>query len=194
MTTAQKKRLTYTLCTLALLTAMMVLLTMTLSIQAPYGKLSFGSLPVVLAAILFGPAEGAVVAILGEFIVQVIGPYGLTPTTIIWIWPPAVRALVVGGAALWARRSGRWLEQRPALCYGACVTGAILTTISNTLGMWLDSLVYHTSFAAAALWVPARFVSGTCTAVIIATICMPLAHSLRRSGVLWNMEERGRGH
>ncbi len=172
------------LCTLALLTAMMALLTLTLSIQAPYGKLSFGSLPVVLAAMLFGPAEGAVVAVLGEFMAQVLGPYGLSPTTIIWVWPPAIRALVVGGAAVWARRNGTRLESRPAVCYAVCVIGAVLTTVGNTVGLWLDSLVYHTAFAAAAVWVPARFVSGTCTALIIATICMPLARVLRRSGVL----------
>ena len=157
MTKTQQKKLAYTLCTLALLIAMMVLLTMTISIQTPFFKLSFGSLPVVLAALLFGPLEGAAVAVLGEFLVQVLGPYGLTQTTIIWIWPPAVRA---------------------------CIAGAILTTISNTVGMWLDSLVNYTSFTAAALWVPARFVSGVCTAVVVATICMPLIHSLRRSGVL----------
>ena len=44
MTSMQKKKLVYTLCTLALLTAMMVLLTMTVSIQTPFFKLSFGSL------------------------------------------------------------------------------------------------------------------------------------------------------
>ncbi|NBI11533.1 folate family ECF transporter S component [Colidextribacter sp. OB.20] len=184
MTTTQKKKLTHTLCALALLTAMMVLLTMTISIQTPFFKLSFGSLPVVLAAMLFGPLEGVLVAVLGEFIIQVIGPYGLMPTTFIWIWPPAIRALVVGSAAVWLRRSGTRLESRPVVCYVVCVIGAILTTIGNTAGMWLDSLFNRTSFAAAALWVPARFVSGTCTAVIIATICMPLVHSLRRSGVL----------
>lgn len=177
----------YTLCILALLTAMMVLLTMTVSIKTPFFKLSFGSLPVVLAAILFGPAEGAAVAVLGEFMVQLLD-YGLMPTTFIWIWPPAVRALVVGGAAMWLRRSGRRLEQRPVLCYGACIAGAVLTTVSNTVGMWLDSLVNRTSFAAAALWVPARFVSGIATAVVIATICMPLVQSLRRSGALRHVE------
>lgn len=188
MTKTQQKKLAYTLCTLALLIAMMVLLTMTISIQTPFFKLSFGSLPVVLAALLFGPLEGAVVAVLGEFLVQVLGPYGLTQTTIIWIWPPAVRALVVGSAAVWLRRRGVRLESRPVLCYGACIVGAILTTISNTVGMWLDSLVNYTSFTAAALWVPARFVSGVCTAVVVATICMPLIHSLRRSGVLRHAE------
>lgn len=181
----KKKQVTlYKLCALALLTAMMALFTLTLSIQAPYGKLSFGSLPVVLAAMLFGPLEGAAVAVLGEFIAQVLGPYGLMPTTFIWIWPPAVRALAVGGAAAALRRSGSRLERRPAVCYAVCAAGAVLTTVSNTLGMWLESLIYHTSFAAAAFWVPARFVSGICTALIIATICMPLAQILRRSGVL----------
>lgn len=182
----------YVLCAVSLLTAMMVLLTMTISIKTPFFKLSFGSLPVVLAAILFGPAEGAAVAVLGEFMVQLLD-YGLMPTTFIWIWPPAVRALVVGSASLWLRRSGRRLEQRPALCYGACIAGAILTTVSNTVGMWLDSLVNRTSFAAAALWVPARFVSGICTAVIIATICMPLARSLYRSGVLNALDRQETG-
>lgn len=188
MTKTQQKKLAYTLCALALLTAMMVLLTMTISIQTPFFKLSFGSLPVVLAAMLFGPLEGAAVAVLGEFTVQVLGPYGLMPTTIIWVWPPAIRALVVGGAAVWLRRSGVRLESRPPLCYGVCVIAAILTTVGNTLGMWLDSLVNYTSFTAAALWVPARFVSGICTAVVVATICMPLIHALRRSGVLRHAE------
>ena len=189
MTSMQKKKLTYTLCVLALLTAMMVLLTMTISIQTPYFKLTFGSLPVVLASLLFGPLEGAVVAVLGEFLVQVLGPYGLTHTTVIWIWPPAIRALVVGGAALWLRRrSGTRLESRPALCYPVCVIAALLTTTGNTVGMWLDSLVNRTSFTAAAFWVPVRVASGVATAIVIATICMPLVHSLRRGGVLRYVE------
>lgn len=173
----------HTLCALALLTAVMVLLTMTVSIRTPYFKLTLGSLPVVLAAMLFGPLEGALVAVLGEFIVQVLG-YGLMPTTVIWICPPAIRALVVGSAAVWMRRRGSRLEARPAVCYTVCVMGAVLTTIGNTFGMWLDSLIYRTSFVAAAMWVPSRFVSGIATAAVVATVCMPLVHALRRSGVV----------
>lgn len=172
-----------TLCILSLLTAAMVLLSMTVSIRTPYFKLTLGSLPVVLAAMLYGPLEGALVAVLGEFAVQLLG-YGLTPTTVIWIWPPAIRALVVGSAGVWMRRRGTRLEARPPVCYAVCIVGAVLTTIGNTFGMWLDSLVYHTSFAAAAMWVPSRFVSGIATAVVVATVCIPLCHGLRRSGIL----------
>ena len=172
-----------TLCILSLLTAAMVLLSMTVSIRTPYFKLTLGSLPVVLAAMLYGPLEGALVAVLGEFAVQLLG-YGLTPTTVIWIWPPAIRALVVGCAGVWMRRRGTRLEARPPVCYAVCIVGAVLTTIGNTFGMWLDSLVYRTSFAAATMWVPSRFVSGIATAVVVATVCIPLCHGLRRSGIL----------
>ena len=131
-----------TLCTLALLTAMMVLLSLTLAVRTDYFKLTFGSLPVVLAAMLFGPLEGIVVAVLGEFMVQLL-TFGLMPTTVIWILPPAIRAVVVGLAAVQLRKTGVPLERRPALCYIVCIAGAVLTTTGNTLGMWLDSLVYQ---------------------------------------------------
>ena len=175
----------YKICTLALLIAMMFLLKRTIAIETPYIKINFASLPIVLAAMMFGPLEGAVVAVIGEFIVQVIGPYGLMPTTFIWIWPPAIRPLVVGGIAMWLHRAtGKRLEQRPVICYVACVLGAMLTTTGNTFGMWLDSLFNRTSFAPALFITPARYVTGVITAVVVATACIPLMHGLRRSGVL----------
>lgn len=183
MSVKKKRTNIYTLCMMALLIAMMVLLKRTLGIETPYFKFNFASLPILLAAMMFGPAEGAVVAVLGEFIVQVTGPYGLAPTTFIYVWPPAIRALVVGGAAVWMRRSGTRLESRPVVCYGACVVGAVLTTTANTCGMWLESLMYHTSFTASLFFVPGRYVTGVLTAVIVATVCMPVMHMLRRSGV-----------
>lgn len=181
----KKKRLNIsTLCMMALLIAMMFLLKRFISIETPYMKINFASLPIVLAAMMFGPVEGAVVAVLGEFIAQMTGPYGLSPTTFIWVWPPAIRALIVGGAAMWVRGTGSRLENRPVLCYAACVVGAILTTTGNTFGMWLDSLFYHTSFTPVLFITPARYATGVVTAILVATACIPLMHGLRRSGVL----------
>lgn len=174
----------YKICTLALLTAMMTLLALTLAIQTPFFKFSFKSLPIVLASMMFGPLEGAVVAVLGEFMAQVVGPYGLSPTTFIWIFPPASHALAVGLTAMYMRKTGSRLENRPVACYAACILGGMLTTTSNTFGMWLDSLFYHTSFAPVLFITPARYVSGVATAVGIATVCTPVMHMLRRSGVL----------
>ena len=55
-----KKRFNiYTICMIALLTAMVVLLKRTIAIETPYFKFNFASLPIMLAAMLFGPVEGS---------------------------------------------------------------------------------------------------------------------------------------
>ena len=183
--TVQKKRFhIYKICMIALLTAVMVLLKRTIAIETPYFKFSFSSLPIVLAAMLFGPVEGAVVGLLGEFVAQVTGPYGLAPTTALYVAPAAIRGVVVGCGALWCRRSGRRLESRPVLCYAVCILGAVMTTAGNTLSIWLESLMYHTSFAAYLPGLPLRFATGIATAVGITTVCIPLVHALRRSGAV----------
>ena len=184
MTTAQRRKTAYTICLVALLTAMMVLLKRTIAIETPYFKFSFASLPIVLAAMLFGPVEGMLVGLLGELVAQITGPYGLAPTTVLYVVPAAIRGMVVGCGALWCRRTGKRLESRPVTCYAVCIAGAILTTAGNTVSIWLESLMYHTSFAAYLPGLPLRFTTGIATAVGITTVCIPLVHALRRSGVV----------
>ena len=184
MTTTQKRKTAYTICMVALLTAMMVLLKRTIAIETPYIKINFASLPIMLAAMLFGPVEGMVVGLLGEFISQVTGPYGLAPTTVLYVAPAAIRGVVVGLGAVWCRRSGKRMESRPVVCYAVGVVGAVLTTAGNTVSIWLESVMYHTEFMVHIPFLPGRFATGIETALIITTVCIPLVHALRRSGVV----------
>ena len=117
MTSAQKRKTAYTICMVAMLTAMMVLLKRTIAIETPYFKFNFASLPIMLAAMLFGPVEGMVVGLLGEFIAQITGPYGLAPTTVLYVAPAAIRGVVVGLGTVWCRQTGRRIESRPVACY-----------------------------------------------------------------------------
>lgn len=174
----------YKLCAMALLIAMMFLLKRTIAIETPFIKINFASLPIMLAAMLFGPVEGMTVGLLGELIAQIIGPYGLAPTTPLYVAPAAVRGIVVGLGTLWCRRTGRRIENQPVVCYTAGIAGAILTTAANTVSIWLESLMYHTEFMVHIPFLPGRFATGIVTAVIVTTICIPLVHALRRSGVL----------
>lgn len=180
-----KKRFNiYTICMIALLTAMMVLLKRTIAIETPYFKFNFASLPIMLAAMLFGPVEGMVVGLLGEFIAQITGPYGLAPTTVLYVAPAAIRGVVVGLGAVWCRRTGKRIESRPVACYAICVAGAVFTTLGNTVSIWLESVMYHTEFMVHVPFLPGRFATGSATAVIVTTVCIPLVHALRRSGVV----------
>ena len=183
--TANKKRFNiYTICMIALLTAMVVLLKRTLAIETPYIKINFAPLPIMLAAMLFGPVEGMVVGLLGEFIAQITGPYGLAPTTVLYVAPAAIRGVVIGLGAVGCRRTGRRIERRPVVCYAVGIAGAVLTTVGNTVSIWLESVMYHTEFMVHIPFLPARFANGIITALAVTTVCIPLVHALRRSGVV----------
>ena len=183
--TANKNRFNiYTICTMALLIAMMVLLKKTIAIETPYIKVNFASLPIMLAAMLFGPIEGALVGLLGEFICQITSQYGLAPTTVLYVAPAAIRGVVVGLGSVWCRRTGRRIERRPVVCYAVGIVGAVLTTVGNTVSIWLESVMYHTEFMVHIPFLPARFANGIVTALDVTTVCIPLVHALRRSGVV----------
>jgi len=170
---------TRTICRVAIMAALYVLLTM-ISVKMGNLHITFASLPVVVTAVLFGPVEACVTALLGEFLNQMLS-YGFTATTVLWLIPPAVRGLIIGAAALRLMKSGRPMDSRPAVFYTACAGAAVCTTVCNTAVIWLDSVIYHYyTFAYVFGDMLVRFVTGMITAVLIATVAIPLVRFLRR--------------
>ena len=86
---------TLTLCTTGVLAALYVPLALFLAVQIGNVRISFGSLPVVVAALLLGPLESVAVAFVGEFLKQILS-YGFTATTLLYLIPPALRGLIIG--------------------------------------------------------------------------------------------------
>lgn len=171
------------ICRVGIMAALYVLLTM-LSIKAGNLHITFASLPVVVMALLYGPIEGAAVALIGEFLNQMLS-YGFTVTTGLWLIPPAVRGLIIGLVAMRMWSSPRPLENRPAAYYSVCISAAVVTTVCNTAIIWLDSHIYHYyTFAAVFGDAAVRFVAGMVTAAVISTIAMPLVRLLRRQGLV----------
>ena len=152
------------LCYIALLVAVYVLLSMTFTIKTGNLEITFKSLPVVVAALLFGPAGGGMTALLGEFLCQVM-MYGLMPTT---IW-----------------KSGCLLESRPVTCYVVCLVGSFATSCVTTVCLWLDSLIYdYYSFAFVFGSALIRFGKDIVIVAIVTTIVIPLMKLLRRGGLV----------
>lgn len=168
------------MCYAALLAAMYLPLSLYAAVQVGNVRISFGSLPVVVAALLFGPLDAVIVAMVGEFFKQLL-TYGVTYTTALYLIPPALRGLVVGLGAALALRRGRRLEERRALCFAVCILAAVCTTAGNTLVNWLDSVIFHYYTPALIFgdfaW---RLVVGIVNAVLMASLAMPLAALLRK--------------
>ena len=67
---------TRTLTTLALLTALEIVLSRFLSVNAWNIKIGFSFVPIVIAAVLYGPLAAGIVAALGDFIGALLFPIG----------------------------------------------------------------------------------------------------------------------
>ncbi len=175
------------MCYAALLAAMYLPLSLYAAVQVGNVRISFGSLPVVVAALLFGPLDAVVVALVGEFFKQIL-TYGITYTTVLYLIPPAFRGLVVGLGALALRRRGQRLEERRALCYGVCVVAAVCTTVGNTLVNWLDSVLMHYYFPGLILgdlvW---RLAVGMLNALVMSSLAIPLVKTLRQRNAAWSL-------
>jgi ECF transporter S component (folate family) len=170
------------LCRCAVLAALYVLLTM-LSIRAGNLRVTFASLPVVVSALLFGPWEAAVTALIGEFLNQMLS-YGFTATTPLWLIPPVVRGVIVGLCARRLRETARPLEFHAGRLYAVCVAASFGTTVCNTAVIWLDSVLYHYyTFAYVFGDGLLRVFTGVVTAVCVASVAMPITRLLRRQGL-----------
>ncbi|MBO5929422.1 MAG: folate family ECF transporter S component [Clostridia bacterium] len=139
-------------------------------------KIPLNSLPTIVAAILFGPVSGMVVGAVSELLTQLV-TYGLTPTTIFWILPAAVRGLSVG---LLYRAFGRRETFWP-LCANT-VLSSLLVTACNTVVIYLDSVIYgYYSPAVVFGALSIRIVVSTVTTVVFAVLLVPLLKSIRKT-------------
>lgn len=168
---------------LAVLAALCVLLSL-LTIPIGNVHITLESLPITVAALAFGPLPAATVALVSELLMQILS-YGFTATTILWLIPPMVRALVIGFVAAGFKKRGKFLEENPLWCYVSCIAAAVATTLLNTGVIWLDSVIYG-YFSLVYVFGSAlvRFAVGMLAAAVTATLSMPLVRLLRKQKIV----------
>ena len=158
----------------AMLAAMFVCLSL-VSISLPNMKITLDSLPVLVAAFLFGPLDGLAVGLTGSFLNQML-TYGFTATTLLWILPAGLRGLLVG---LYAKKHSFELTQKQTIFI--VVLSALAVTALNTVIMAVDSLIYgyySTAYVFGALVF--RIIAGVLTAVVFSLIIPPLIKQLKK--------------
>ena len=99
-------------------------------------KITFESLPVLLAGFMFGPADGMLVGGIGTFIYQILR-YGFSATTFLWILPYVICGLIVG--TIGRTRNGDIDSRRVML---TVIIAEVLILIINTGVIYIDSIIY----------------------------------------------------
>ena len=172
----------YRLAIDALFVAIYVLLGTFLSIKIPGAiQISFSSLPILLCAFLFRPADAVAVAVLGNLLEQIIdpSPYGFV-TLAIWLIPGAVQALVASVGARATRRasSGRMVA---VLLVASIVCAEFSLTLLNTGALYLDGYILHYPVKALHLLMPMRLINALARSVLSCILVPLLLLPLRRA-------------
>ena len=142
---------------------------------------------VILCALLYGPIDGLIVGFLGEFLSQVLGPYGLTATTLLWCVGETARGLTLGLCAMFFLR--KWLlnYQRPngtqiVVLLICCVLTGILAALGQTLALYVDSNMFgyyrYEIVFGVLIW---RVVIYVLLSVTFGYISMPIISALRKA-------------
>lgn len=145
------------------------------SVEISGVKVTFDSLAVVIASVLFGPVDGFLVGFLGAGLEQLL-KYGLTATTVLWILPPAVRGLVIG---LGVRKIPE--GKRLPLYFCVCICAGLVTSVLNTLVYYIDARIfgyYHYALIFGVFFV--RLLTGAAAAAITAAAALPILRAVRR--------------
>lgn len=139
-------------------------------------RITLDVLPILVAAALFGPLDGAIVGFIGNFLFQLVGPYGISATTFLWALPDAVRGLLAG-----VLLKKRWNAMSKPRLMAVLILIALLFTTVTTGVMYVDCLVFKYSFAAYTPFILTRYVTGVIIAVVVALIFQPLERAVERA-------------
>lgn len=136
-------------------------------------KITFESVPIIMAALMFGPLDGIAVGGIGTLLYQVIR-YGITVTTPLWILPYVLCGLIIG---LFAKKHDFNLTQRQTLII--VVLTELMITVLNTGTMYVDAKIFaywFPGFISAALAI--RLIVCVVKAVAYAYLLPPLIKSI----------------
>ena len=110
-------------------------------------RFTLAAFAVILCALLYGPIDGLLVGFLGEFLSQILGPYGLTPTTLLWCVGESARGFTLGLFAVlflrkWLLASPRLDGKKTAVLVTCCMLTGVLAALGQTLALYVDSKMF----------------------------------------------------
>ncbi|MBO4414554.1 MAG: folate family ECF transporter S component [Lachnospiraceae bacterium] len=139
-------------------------------------KVTFETIPILVAALLFGYIDAAAVGAVGTLIYQLIR-YGFTSTTFLWMIPYIICGLIVG---LYAQKKSFKLTPRQLSVI--VIIGELAATLLNTVVIYIDSKIYgwyYPTLITGSLVI--RLVICIVKAIAYSALLVPLLKAIRRT-------------
>ena len=147
-------------------------------------QISFSSIPILLCAFLLSPADAMAVALVGNFLEQVLdpSPYGFA-TLALWLIPGVVQAALAGFGAKKVRTLTDG-KQKLVLTVAVIIVAELMLTLLNTGALYLDGYLLHYPVKALHLLMPLRLlnagVRAAISCVLVPLLSVPLGRALKK--------------
>lgn len=138
-------------------------------------EIGIGTIVITIAAISISPIDAFTIGAIGELLNQIFfSGYGLTPTTPLWVMPPAIRGLILGIVAWLFRKQGDDITKHKVLYFVTIMGTALFISGLDTGLLYLDGLIM--GYPAAYTWAQMgiRFLTSQITAVVVALLALPV--------------------
>lgn len=126
----------------AMMIAVYVVLARFLVIPTPIVEISIVSVPILLSAKLFSIGDVIAIATIGSFLEQAVSPYGVGPTTPLWMAPIILMGAFAGVAFYLTRNSKSKLTM-----FIIIIIAELILTLGNTVVLMITGyVVFELSF------------------------------------------------
>lgn len=151
-------------------------------------KITFASLPGVLAAMLFGPADAFLVGFGGAFLEQML-KFGFTPTTLLWVLPPAIQPMLIGLSAVAFKKymalDHIFSARKPLFYFASCMVAGLVTSLLNTVVYYIDAKIYgYYTFALIFGVLGVRIITNQIVVILTGIVAMPILNALRHTKLI----------
>lgn len=178
------KRTISRICGDGMLLAMYIVLSALTVRLTPNLQIAFTGLTIIMAVVLYGLPDAILIAVLGSFIGQARGAYGLSITTPLWMVPPILRAVVFGIVYEIFLKKGIKLEDKKVLFIVFAIIAGLVTTIANTGAIFLDAMIFEYPVSMAVVESIFRFVSSILSSIFIALVTLPIIYALKNANLI----------
>lgn len=141
-----------------------------LSVRTDSSKYTLYGFPLLFSGILFGPWIGLLTGLVSGILSQFF-TYGISITTPIWILAPIIWGFLSG---LFFHNTFKKKESPKYIILTVILT-SIIVTLTNTLAMFLDGIIYH---------YPAPYVFAQLGIRMINSILLAIVYSILIQGIL----------
>lgn len=169
------QRLVFKMTLLGLSLALFIALSFA-SVNLQFIKISMSGIPLIFISVVYGPLEGALLGLVGEFLCQLM-TYGITPTTALWVLPAVVRGLIVG--FMFKQKDVR---EHPILWILTIIVSCLAVTIINTFVIYLDAKIFEYPSQLTTITILIRFAGSIGSAIIYAIVVPALFLPLIKQG------------